>query len=183
MTHPNAKSIQDQAQSAYLAGDYRQAAGLFASAGQTFKDQGDLLSAAEMRNNQSVALLRAGDSQAAWQASDGTDATFAAAGDIRRQAMALGNQAAALDALGQWKPAIEHYEQAVDLLEKAGDRELRGVTLESLSALQLKHHRQIDAMISMQSSLAAKPRLNARENILRRLIRTAFNLLQRPPGT
>jgi hypothetical protein len=38
-------------------------------------------------------------------------------------------------------------------------------------------------MVSMQASLADKPRLNAREHVLRKLIRTAFNLLQRPPGT
>jgi tetratricopeptide (TPR) repeat protein len=176
------QSAQIDAQAAYQAGDFRQAAALFASAAQDLQNQGDLQHAAEMRNNQSVACLQAGDGQAAWQACKGTDAIFAETGDLRRQAMALGNQAAALEKIGNWKTAIEKYEHAAGLLEQAGDKELRSVTLQSLSALQLKHRRQFDAMASMQASLAAKPKLTTRDHFLRRLMRLVFELLQRPPS-
>jgi tetratricopeptide (TPR) repeat protein len=135
-----------------------------------------------MSNNASVAWMRAGDARAALQACDGTDAVFAAAGDLRRQAIALGNQATALEGLGQWKQAIDKYEHSADLLERVGDKELASITFQSLSALQLKHNRQIDAMVSMQDSLANKSKLTAKETFLRRLLRMAAQLMQRPPS-
>ena len=67
------------------------------------------LLAAEMSNNESVALLQAGQPGRALEAARGTDALFASASDPKRQAMALGNQAAALDALGRSDEALETY--------------------------------------------------------------------------
>jgi tetratricopeptide (TPR) repeat protein len=176
------QTLQNQAQAAYQAGDFRKAADGFVSASRQLQSQGDELSAAEMRNNASVALMRAGDARAALSACEGTDALFAAAGDLRRQAIALGNQAAALEGMGNWKAALDKYEHSADLLERVGDKELAGITYQSLSALQLKHNRQFDAMASMQASLASKPSLTTKENLLRRLIRLAVQLVQRPPS-
>lgn len=184
MDTPNALThMQAEAQQAYQAGDYLRAADVYRHAADAFSAQGDALSAAEMRNNQSVALLRSGDAQSALKVCEGTDLIFAQAFDLRRQAIALGNQAAALEGLGRWKIAIEKYERAAELLDKTGDKELKDITYQSLSALQLKHNRHIDALTSMQSSLASKDHLSVKENILRRLIRTAFQLIQRPPLT
>ena len=174
--------LQTDAQNAYQAGDFRLAAENYAQAADILRQKGDLLTAAELNNNQSVALLRAGDAKAAWKACDGTDLVFGQAGDTHRQALALGNQAAALEGTKNWKEAIAKYEQSAMLFEKAGDKELLSLTLQSLSALQLKHHQQFDAMASMQGSLAAKPKLTAKDNILRRLIRLVFQLIQRVPG-
>jgi tetratricopeptide (TPR) repeat protein len=176
------QTLQAQAEAAYQSGAYRQAAETYTSLAAKLESQEDRLTSAEMSNNASVAWMRAGDARAALQACDGTDATFAAAGDLRRQAIALGNQASALDDLGQWKEAIAKYEHSADLLKRVGDKELASITFQSLSALQLKHNRQIDAMVSMQDSLANKSKLTAKESLLRRLMRLATQMMQRPPS-
>ena len=54
------QEIADQAKRTYQAGDYLQAAQEFAEAASAYADVGDALMSAEMKNNQSVALLRAG---------------------------------------------------------------------------------------------------------------------------
>jgi tetratricopeptide (TPR) repeat protein len=96
---------------AYKRGDYSAAAQLFSSACQGYQAAGESLKAAEMANNSSVAYLLAGDAQASLQAVEGTPGLFAAAGDGQRQGMALGNQAAALEALGRLDEAMEVYQQ------------------------------------------------------------------------
>ncbi len=176
------QTLKTQAEAAYQAGNFRQAADAYASLALQLGQQGDRLAATEMSNNASVAWMRAGDARAALQACDGTDAVFAAAGDLRRQAIALGNQATALEELGQWKQAIDKFEHSADLLKRVGDKELASITFQSLSALQLKHNRQIDAMVSMQDSLANKSKLTGKETLLRRLLRMASQLMQRPPS-
>jgi tetratricopeptide (TPR) repeat protein len=168
-----------EAKAAYQAGYYQGSAELFASAANEYTAMGDGLAAAEMANNQSVALLKAGQNDAAWTVVDGTDLVFANAGDRRRQALALGNQAAALESLGRSKQAIERYERSADLLKAIGENELRSITLQSLSALQLKDRRQFEAMATMQTALASKKHLNAKEHVLKRLLRVAFQLLHR----
>lgn len=69
-----------------------------------------------MANNCSVAYLKAGNAAAALEAVTGTDAIFAEKGDRLRQAMALGNQAAALEGLNQLDAAIGSYNQSAELL-------------------------------------------------------------------
>ncbi len=101
------------------------------------------------------------------------------AGDQKRQALALGNQAAALEALGRTKQAIELYERSAELLKTLGENELRSITLQTLSALQLKNKRQFEAMATMQAALASKKKLSAKEHLLKRLLRVTFQLLNR----
>jgi tetratricopeptide (TPR) repeat protein len=169
----------DQGQTAFQSGDFETAARLFGEAGMLCEKAGDPLRAAELANNRSVALLKAGDPNSAWHASKGTDQIFAAAGDLRRQGLALGNQASALEALGRLKEAEDHYSQAADLLKTAGEQELRGITLQSLSALQLRRKNQFVALATIQSALASKQKLTPSESLLKRLIRLVFQLLNR----
>ena len=97
---PSSSSPQDllkQAQLAYDAENFQSAAQLFLEAADGFRIDNDAVNAAECDNNRSVALLRAGDPSGALKAASGTEQVFAQANDRRRQAMALGNQAAALE--------------------------------------------------------------------------------------
>ena len=106
---PTPQDIARTARISYEAGDYSKAANLFATASIAMRSSGDVLGSAEMDNNYSVALLKAGNAQAALSASQGTEIIFSQAGDLKRQAMALGNQAAALEALGKRKEALQLY--------------------------------------------------------------------------
>ena len=116
--HPSPQEIADQAHQTYQTGDYLQAARGFSEAASSFESMGDPLMSAEMKNNQSVALLLSGDAQAALDASAGTETIFAGSNDFRRQGMALANQASALGTLKRSKDAIEYYKNAGDALEK-----------------------------------------------------------------
>ncbi len=151
--------------------DYLAAARAFAEAADLYTAGADALSAAEMKNNQSVALLQAGDAQAALKSASGTEKVFAQAGDIRRQALALGNQAAAREALGQREKAIALYEKSAALLEQAGEDQLRADVMKSLATLQVKSGKTIDAVVSMQSGMAGVKKPTFKQWLLKRLLR------------
>src|SRR5512143_360802 len=94
--------LAEDGKKAFAAGQYEAAANSFENAAQGFASTNDKVNAAEMQNDLSVALLKLGRGQAALDAVLGTDQVFALAKDVKRQAMAVGNQAAALDALKRW---------------------------------------------------------------------------------
>ena len=91
--------IKEKAQKIYQAGDYTSAEQAFAEDSVSYANEGDKLMADEMKNNQSVTLLRDKKPQAALDAAWATDEVFAGAGDMCRQGMSLANQASALEAL------------------------------------------------------------------------------------
>jgi tetratricopeptide (TPR) repeat protein len=176
--HNDAQSMVEKAHESYQAGKYFQAAELFSSAAEVYSAQSDPLNAAEMMNNRSVALLKAGDAAGALAATEGTDTIFATANDARRQAMALGNQAAACEALGGVRRAILLYQRSSELLKDTGERELRTYVLGSLSALQLKNGDQLQSLATMHIALETKPKLSLKERLLKKLIQAPFKTLR-----
>ncbi len=170
--------LSKQAKQAYDRKEYTQAAGLFFSAAQSFHNQEDALQAAEMLNNCSVAWLQAGEAQKALDAAEGTDSIFADAADLRRQAMALGNQAAALEALGKLEDAINKYQSASDILKDIDDKELRTYVLQNLAALQLRTGDQYQSLATMQAALEHKKKLSIKERFLKKLLRIPFKLMK-----
>jgi tetratricopeptide (TPR) repeat protein len=177
-SHDSAQTIVRQAQNMYKSGQYPRAADLFRSAADEYANQGDELTAAEMMNNCSVALLKGNDAAGALRAASGTDQTFAAANDAHRQALALGNQAAASEAMGDVQRALRLYRQSADLLKDTGDPELRAYVLSSLSALQLKNGDQLQSLATMQAALDAKPKLSLKERFLKKLIQAPFRMIK-----
>ena len=164
---------------AYRNEDYAAAAERFAAAEAAYRAQGDLLMAAEMANNRSVALLQAGDAQGAYEAVAPTVEFFAQRGDRRRQALALGNRAAALEALGRLKDAEKDYLASEAILHALDDTELLAAVRQQLAALHLRMRRPADALIDTSIALQGRP-LTLREKILRFLLRIVYRLLGRP---
>lgn len=169
----------DQAKSAYDAEDFDEAAKWYERAANEYTAQSDQVNAAEMQNNRSVSLLRAGKPQAAYQASKGTESVFADAKDLRRQAMALGNQAAALEALKKDSEALAHYQQSNELLKSINEPDLRIYILQSLTGVYLRQRQFFQAMAAMQAALELKQHLSLRERFLKKLLQVAFSLLGR----
>jgi tetratricopeptide (TPR) repeat protein len=132
---------------------YEQAIRVFQECLDFYVSEKDDLAAAEMRNNLSVAYLQNGQAQLAYDSASGTDQVFAAAGEIRKQAMAISNTATALEALHRPQEALELYESALVILNEINDRELRPDILRRVSVLQLKSGRGLEAMSSMETSL------------------------------
>jgi tetratricopeptide (TPR) repeat protein len=116
------------------------------------------LLAAEMMNNASVALLQAGKPQESLDAALGTEQVFAGANDIKRQAMALGNQAAALEGLHRYDEAIEKYERSAELFGQIDEGDLRAMVMKSSAAIKLKTGRISESAYKMIGSLDAKRR-------------------------
>ena len=148
------QQLAEEGSKAFQKGQYENAANSFAAAAEGYSAAGKPLDSAEMKNNQSVALLKAGDAQAAYDAVAGTDSIFQGAGDTRRQGFATGNEASALEALNRLDEAAQKYQRSADLLEKAGEDQMRATVLQSLSLLQLRQGKTIDAAYSMQSGAA-----------------------------
>lgn len=165
------QELAKQATTAYRDGEYAVAAGLFARAAEGYARLGDALDAAEMRNNQSVALLQAGDAASALAVVQQTAVLFKEAGDIRRAGFALGNEAAALQALDRLDEALALYHQSADLLKQAGEDQMRATVLQSISALQVKTGKYIDAVASMQNGLAGVEKPSLKQKILKALLR------------
>jgi tetratricopeptide (TPR) repeat protein len=174
-TDPSA--LATRAEKAYRSGKYAESAGLFQQAAEGFTLGRNALKAAEMSNNRSVALLQAGDAQGALAAAQGTETVFAGAGDTYRQALALGNQAAALDALNQPGEALERYWQCSDLLKSIGEKEYRASVLKSISALQIRTGKQFEALASMDAALDNQKRLTLQERFLKKLLDIPMRML------
>ncbi len=178
-TQPSPEELARQGEAAYQAGDFAAAAEHYAAAEQAYLAQGQRLLAAEMANNRSVALLQAEQAQQAYAAVAPTVDLFAQHGDRRRQALALGNRAAALEALGRLKEAEADYVASEAILHELGETELLGVVRQRLAALHLRLRRPADALIDTSIALEGRP-LSLREKVLRFLLRIVYRLLGRP---
>jgi tetratricopeptide (TPR) repeat protein len=103
------KQVADDGKTAFESARYESAAQLFRAAAQGYAALRDAVNAAEQQNNLSVTLLKLGRSQEALDAALGTDEVFAEVRDVRRQGMALNNQAAAFEILGRLDAALSAY--------------------------------------------------------------------------
>lgn len=171
--------LAERAKTHYKQEDYTQAAELFGLASNGFETAGEPINAAEMANNRSVALLRGGDAAAALEAVGDTDRVFAEYGDTRRQALALGNRAAALAGLDRREEAEKTYWESARLLGEIGERELRATVLQAISKLQLKDGRYGEALASMDSGLEGAQKLSFSRRLVRKLIRIPMKMLGR----
>jgi len=173
------KQLLNEGQVGYKRGDYLSAAHAYEAAADGFRTMGEELAAAEALNNASVAYLQAGDSESAYRMVEPTVAVFTAAGDLRRQGMASGNLGAALESLGRLEEAIDAYHISADLLKQAGDRDMRAHVLQSLSALQLRTGRQMEALTTMQFGLEGMDQPTLAQRALKRLLQMPTILLNR----
>jgi tetratricopeptide (TPR) repeat protein len=171
------EQLEDEGKTAYGEGDYRLAADSFLAAEEGYRLKGDEIKAAEMANNRSVALIQAGEDRGALDAVQDTVAIFEQAGDTLRQAMALGNRASAYEALGQLDLAIADYEQAEEIFRQLGKTDLRLDVSKSLSALQMRKGKTLEALGTMQAGVAEIERPTLKQRILKKLLGLPARLL------
>jgi len=164
------QEIAEQGKQSYQAGDLEAAIKSFAEAAAAYKDVGDDVMAAEMKNNQSVALLLDKKPEAALAVVVGTDLVFAGVADHRRQGMALTNQGTALETLKRFKEAIDCYVRAGDALKTAGEIDMRLQVMQLLSSLYLRRFKFIDAIIALQAGLAEVKNPTPRQRLMKKLL-------------
>jgi tetratricopeptide (TPR) repeat protein len=168
---PNPEHLAEQGKQAFAAKDFHGAASFFTEAASDYEALEDTINAAEMKNNLSVALLQAGKAKPAYEAAAGTDEIFARAGDVERQAMAFGNQGAALEALKKFDQALEAYERSAALFAEAGETEMRSIVLQSAAAIKLRRGKMIDSALSMIGSVESTKKPTLMQRFLRFLVR------------
>jgi tetratricopeptide (TPR) repeat protein len=162
--------LVEKAKQAYGKKKYKEAANLFNQAADEYLSVNDPLMAAEMKNNQSVAYLQDGNSQASLAAVLGTDEVFASAGDKKRQGMAVANKAAALGDLKRIEEAIAFYEESAEIFEGIGELDLRADVMRSVAKLRVSQGKFTDAVISMQDGLIEVRNPTIWQRILKKLI-------------
>lgn len=167
----SAPQLVDEAREAYQRGDFLTAARSYQAAAQSYSQPEEAATAAEMRNNSSVAYLRLGDAKAALEMVQGTPEIFAAAGDARRQGMALGNLGSALEATGELEEAKETYRHSAELLGLVHEDQLRANVMQSLSQLQLRTGKPVEAVAAMQSGLEGIEKPTKKQSFLSRLLK------------
>jgi tetratricopeptide (TPR) repeat protein len=165
------QQLAEQGKQAFAAKQFDQAASCFTEAASAYEALDDTLNAAEMKNNLSVALLQAGNAQAAYEAAAGTDEVFSQAGDLKRQAMAYGNQASALEAMKKFDQALEAYEKSAALFADAGESEMRSMVLQSAATIELRRGKVTDSALSMIGSVESTKKPNLLQRFLKLILR------------
>ncbi|MGE5376056.1 MAG: hypothetical protein ACM3XO_13440 [Bacteroidota bacterium] len=160
----NTLTLASDGKKEYEKGNYKVAADLFSQAAQAYSAAGDALNAAEMKNNESVALLQAGNARDAFDATDGTEDVFQKAGDLKRQGIAISNRGAALEGLKKWKEALAEYDRAASIFEQAGEGDMHSMVRKAAANINLKHLHVTDTQMDVLDSLrlVEKPTLTQR---------------------
>jgi hypothetical protein len=107
----------------------------------------------------------------------GTELTFSEAGDLKKQALAIGNRAAALDALGKLDEAADAYKASAEILEQVGDKELFTSVMQALSGLRLRQGRQLEALATMQAGLSAIENPSPKQRLAKKILNSPFKLI------
>jgi tetratricopeptide (TPR) repeat protein len=170
----SAVTVADKGKQEYEKGNYLAAADLFLQAAQAYSSVQDALSAAEMKNNQSVALLQAGKAKEALQATEGTEEIFEKAGDIKRQGIAVSNRAAALEGLRKWQEALVEYDRAASLFEQVGEGDMHSIVRKAAANINLKHGRVLDSQMDVYDSLRLVEKPTLVQRFMKFLIRIGF---------
>ena len=170
-TESELQKLTQDGKLAFEAGNYESAAEMFETSAQGYASLNDQVNAAELKNNKSVALLKMGKAQDSLNAALGTPEIFAHAGDLKRQGMAVGNQAAALEALKRYDEALAAYEKSAGLFAEAGEGDLRSMVLKAAAGIKLKRGKVTDSAIKMIGSLEAKEKPSLFDRILKFLLR------------
>lgn len=165
------KALSENADGAYNEGDFENAARLYGEAASVFQAQGNVVIAAEMRNNQSVAYLQDKKTQLAYDVVAGTSEAFAVAGDTRRQGIALANEATALQALNRTDEAIEKYIQSGDAFKKVDEDQLHSSVLQAVAGIYLRRGKFAESMNYLSASVANVKNPTFKQKLIKLLVR------------
>jgi tetratricopeptide (TPR) repeat protein len=163
--------LAEQGKQAFRNKKFDEAVDLFRQATEGFTLSNAGTQVAEMKNNMSVALLQAGKPQESLDAVLGTDKFYEDLQDVKSQAMALGNQAAALEGLHRYDEAIADYGRSAELFFQIGEGDLRAMVMKSAAAIKLKTGKVTDSAFKMMGSLDAKDTPSFFERILKFFLR------------
>ncbi len=154
--------------------EYALAADYFSRAAVSAKENQQDTDEAEIRNNLSVTYLMSGDARQAYETALGTDKVFAAHNDIKRQAMALGNIAQALEEMKEYTQAVDVYDEAIALLKGQNFNDIRSMLFRRKAIVQGKAGDTYQAVASLDSSIDAKPSQGLKDKFFKQFLDRLF---------
>jgi tetratricopeptide (TPR) repeat protein len=175
----NADELKAEAMSHFEQGRRREALAAFEAAAQAYQQADQPLDQAEMLNNAGVLQRLQGQHDDALTTLETAVAIFETAGDKARQAQALGNLGDLYAARKERLEAARSYSDAAELFAQVGDRERQSQVLRALSLHSTRQRRWLEALLYMEQSLTARPRLGPGQYLFRLLIRFMLALMGR----
>ncbi|HIE24630.1 MAG TPA: tetratricopeptide repeat protein [Anaerolineales bacterium] len=163
--------LSEKGKKAFENGDFEGAVQIFTECAELYLKEENFLDAAEAKNNLSVTLLKAGKAEEALKAAKETDLVFEEAGDKLRQATALGNQASALDEMGELDEALQLYQKSAQLFGEVDKNDYQEMVLKSIAGIELRRGKLEDTAFTMLQSLGAVKKPNIFQRILKFFLR------------
>lgn len=169
--------LKEEGLGLFRRGLHDEALDKFEKAAASYAEAGEKAGRAEMLNNIGVIQRVRRRWDAAIAAFSEAEAVFAETGDENRRAQVLGNLGDLYASQGEGDKAARHYSDAAEIMARNGDRQKQAELLRALSLLRLRQRRVMEAMMLMEQSLDARPRLNLLQRLFRALIRFAMGLM------
>jgi Flp pilus assembly protein TadD len=164
------KALHEEGLKLYRDGQYEAAAAKFAEAQQAYVAATDQPNAAESANNRGVCWRQAAKWDEATAAFTEARSIFQALSDAKGEGQVVGNLGALADSQGDKDRAADLYLESIDLLEKAGAKDLAKDSYTALSRLRLKRRDVMGAISAYDAGLEEIEKPNIMQRMVRKIL-------------
>ena len=171
------QELKDEGMRLFQQGKHKDALATFEQAAAAFAAQKDMGNQAEMLNNMGVVLRVRGEMDTAVTTLTQAATLFAQIGDNTRRAQTLGNLGDIYAQQKKYTEAARHYSDAAAQFAQSNEKENQAQVLRALSLMELRRGHWLAAIMRMEESLQARPRLSFPQRIFKWLLRFANRLL------
>lgn len=177
MPTPSPHTLKDEGMRLFQQGKRREALTTFEQAAAGFAAQDDVGNQAEMLNNMGVVLRVLGDVETAVTTLTQAADLFQQIGDASRHDQTLGNLGDIFAGQKKYTEAARHYSNAAAQFAQSNEKEKQAQVLRALSLMELRRGQWVAAIMRMEESLQARPRLSIPQHLFKWLIRFVNRLL------
>jgi len=174
---PSPQEFKDEGMRLFQQGKHQQALAAFEQAAAAFAAHEDVGNQAEMLNNMGVVLRVQGKMDTAVSTLNRAADLFAQIGDHNRHAQTLGNLGDIYAQQKNYTDAARHYSDAAAQFAQSNEKANQAQVLRALSLMELRRGHWLAAIMRMEESLQARPRLSFPQKIFKWLLRFANRLL------
>ena len=162
----------------FQQGSHSDALTAFQQAADAFAREEDVENQAEMLNNMGVIQRLQGEMETAVVSLTQAADLFGQIGDNTRQAQALGNLGDLYAGQKKHTEAARHYSNASAQFAQTDEKEKQAQVLRALSLMELRRGQYLAAIMRMEESLQARPRLSIFQYLFKWLLRFTVKLLR-----
>lgn len=171
------QDLKEEGMRLFQQGKRREALAAFEQAAAGFAAQEDVGNQAEMLNNIGVVQRVQGEWQTAVTTLTQAADLFQQIGDATRQAQTLGNLGDLHAGQKNYTEAARQYSNAAAQFAQSNEKEKQAQVLRALSLMELRRGQWLAAIMRMEESLQARPRLSLPQRLFKGLLRFANRLL------